>query len=231
MGTDILKNVARVRERIEAACRRAGGRPTESVRLVAATKTVEPDRLREAYAAGVREFGENRVQEAEAKVAVLRDLSITWHMIGHVQTNKARAVSELFDWVHSVDSLRVAEKLSSARDGQKKVPVLIEVNLGGEGTKSGAQETEAARLAESLSRLSGLSLRGLMAVPPFFNDCEMARPYFRRLRRLAQQIESLRLPGVAMTELSMGMSQDFEIAIEEGSTIIRVGTAIFGPRS
>jgi pyridoxal phosphate enzyme (YggS family) len=199
--------------------------------LVAATKTVEPDRLREAYAAGVREFGENRVQEAEAKVAVLRDLSITWHMIGHVQTNKARAVSELFDWVHSVDSLRVAEKLSSARDGQKKVPVLIEVNLGGEGTKSGAQETEAARLAESLSRLSGLSLRGLMAVPPFFNDCEMARPYFRRLRRLAQQIESLRLPGVAMTELSMGMSQDFEIAIEEGSTIIRVGTAIFGPRS
>jgi PLP dependent protein len=242
MSSDIAANIARVRERIAAAGLRSGRRP-EQVRLIGVSKTISPERIREAHEAGLREFGENRVQEAEAKRPALADLSITWHMIGHLQTNKARAARELFQWIHSIDSLRVAEKLdraATAADGQASasdrgasacLPVLIEVNLGGEASKSGVAPDRALELARSISTLQALSLRGLMTVPPVSDNPEGARPYFSRLRELRKVIDSAHLPGVSMDELSMGMSHDFEVAIDEGATMVRVGSAIFGPRT
>ena len=228
---DIKENVAGVRERIASACRRCGRRP-EDVKLLAISKTFPPECIRAAYEAGLRDFGENRVQEAQAKRPVLSDLSITWHLVGHLQTNKARAARELFQWVHSVDSLRLAQKLDQAASpGAGRLPVLLEVNLGGEESKAGVGETEITLLAEQVSRLAMLELRGLMVIPPFFDDSERARPYFRRLRELAREIDGRNIPNVSMRELSMGMSHDFEVAIEEGSTVVRVGTAIFGARS
>ena len=212
------------------ACRRSGRRPDE-VRLVAVSKTVPVERIREAYESGLREFGENRVQEAEAKRAALSDLSVAWHLMGHLQTNKARLARELFHWVHSVDSLRVAQKLDQAAvSSGDKLPVLLQVNLDEEPTKFGTREAEVMSLVEQIGRLATLELRGLMILPPFFEDPEQARPYFRRLRELARSIASRNFPGVSIEDLSMGMSHDFEVAIEEGATIIRVGTAIFGPR-
>ncbi len=243
----VRENIAGVLERTEAACRRAGRRP-DPIRLVAVTKTVPPERIREAYEAGLRHFGENRVQEAQAKQAALADLAATWHLIGHLQTNKAKAARDIFQWVHSVDSLRIAEKLDQSAKrpvdesankathplggtGLVRLPVLIEVNLGGEATKSGVEESAALELAGQIGRLGTLDLRGLMLVPPYFDDPEKSRPYFSRLRELAKVINSASLPGVRMDELSMGMSHDFEVALEEGATLIRVGTAIFGLRT
>jgi hypothetical protein len=227
----IKENVAQVRERIAAACRRSGRGP-DDVKLVAISKTFPPERIRAAYEAGLRDFGENRVQEAAAKRPALTDLSITWHLVGHLQTNKAKAARELFHWVHSVDSFRLAQKLEQAAPSSGcRLPVLLEVNLGEEASKAGAGESEIIQLAEQVSQLAALEVRGLMVIPPFFDDPEQVRPYFRRLRQLAQEVESKNIPNLSMQELSMGMSQDFEVAIEEGATMIRVGTAIFGPRS
>ncbi len=227
---DLKDNIARVQERIAAAGRRAGRRP-EDVKLVAVSKTVPPDRIRAAYDAGLRDFGENRVQEANSKRAALSDLTVTWHLVGHLQTNKAKLARELFHCVHSLDSLRLAQKLDEAAVcSGDRLPVLIEVNLGEEQTKSGVPEQDMLPLAEQVSRLATIELRGLMVLPPFFEDPEQARPFFRRLRELARTIESASLPGVSMRELSMGMSHDFEVAIEEGATMVRVGTAIFGRR-
>jgi len=226
----LTENIAHVRERIAAACRRSGRRP-EEVRLVAVSKTVSAERVRQACEAGLRDFGENRVQEAESKRAALSDLAVIWHLIGHLQTNKARLARQLFRWVESVDSLRVAQKLDQAAAGSgERLPVLLQVNLGQEAAKFGAGEEELVSLAEQLGRLPTLELRGLMAIPPFFENPEQARPFFRRLRELAAAIAARNLPGVSMQDLSMGMSHDFEVAIEEGATIVRVGTAIFGPR-
>ncbi len=227
---NIPENVARVKERIAAACRRSGRR-VEDVRLVAISKTMPPELIRAAYDAGLREFGENRVQEARAKRPALADLTATWHLVGHLQTNKAGPARELFHWIHSVDSLRLAEKLAQAAPcSSDRLPVLLEVNLGEEAAKSGVRAEEAALLAEQVARLETLDLRGLMVIPPFLEDPEQVRPYFRRLRELAREIASRNLPNVSMQDLSMGMSHDFEVAIEEGSTMVRVGTAIFGPR-
>ncbi len=227
---DLKENVARIQERIAAACRRAGRRP-EEVKLVAVSKTVSPERVRAAYEAGLREFGENRVQEAEAKRPSLSDLTVTWHMVGHLQTNKAKLARELFHWIHSVDSVRLAGKLHQAAVcSGERLPVLIQVNLGEESTKSGVKEGETLQSAEEISRLETLELKGLMVLPPYSEDPEQARPFFHRLRELARRIESARLSNVSMEHLSMGMSHDFEVAIEEGATIIRVGTAIFGER-
>jgi PLP dependent protein len=226
---EIEQNIAKVRERMEAACRRSGRR-VEDVRLVAVSKTVEAERIREAFAAGLREFGENRVQEASAKRSALADLEMTWHLIGHLQTNKAKLARELFQWVQSIDSVRLATKLDAAGAGGR-LPVLIEVNLGEEATKSGIREADLPPLVEEISRLRTLELRGLMTIPPFAEDPEASRPYFRRLRELARVIDSRGLPNVSMRELSMGMSHDFAVAIEEGATMIRVGTAIFGART
>jgi PLP dependent protein len=228
---EVEDNIACVRERIAAACRRAGRTP-QSIKLVAVSKTVPSPLIRRAYEAGVHDFGENRVQEGVDKRAALSDLAAVWHLIGHLQTNKAKSARELFHWVHSVDSVRVAQKLDQgALHREDRLPVLIQVRLGEEATKSGAQESEVLRLAEQVSMLSTLELRGLMALPPYFDDAEQVRPFFRRLRELARTVGSAGLPSVSMNELSMGMSHDFEVAIEEGATIIRVGTAIFGERN
>ena len=227
---EIKENIARVQERIAAACRRSGRR-FEDVKLVAISKTFPPKSIREAYEAGLRDFGENRVQEAGEKRAALADLNITWHLVGHLQSNKAKAARELFHWVHSVDTVRIARRLDQAacRVGDR-LPVLLEVNLGREETKAGAEESEIIQLAADAGQLRTLEVRGLMVIPPFFDDPEQARPYFRRLRELAQQIDSKKVANVSLQHLSMGMSHDFEVAIEEGATIVRVGTAIFGVR-
>ena len=227
---DLKENIARVRERITGVCNRCGRRP-EEVRLVAVSKTIPADRIRQAFEAGLRNFGENRVQEAKEKRPALAELDITWHLIGHLQTNKVKQALELFQWVHSIDSFRLAEKLNHAAESHAhRLPVLLEVNLGEEPTKFGAAEEDVVRLAEQVSRLPALELRGLMVVPPYLENPEEVRPFFRWLRELARTIESRHLPNVSMRELSMGMSHDFEVAIEEGATIVRVGTAIFGPR-
>ena len=227
----IKENVAQVRQRIAAACQRSGREP-DNVKLVAISKTFPPECIRAAYEAGLRDFGENRVQEAAAKRPTLADLGITWHLVGHLQTNKAKAARELFHCVHSVDSLRLAQKLDQAVPaGGGRLAVLLEVNLGEEASKAGVGESEIMQLAGQVSQLATLEVRGLMIIPPFFDDPEQVRPYFRRLRQLAQEIEVKNIPNLSMQELSMGMSHDFEVAIEEGATMIRVGTAIFGLRS
>ena len=230
----IAENLAAVRERIDRAARHAGRRPDE-IALMAVSKTQPPERIREAYSAGQRLFGENRVQEFAAKAEVLRDLpAAEWHMIGHLQTNKTATTAELFSAVDSVDSLKLAEKLNSAaRQFGRKLDVLLEINVGGEEAKSGAApdspEIEALLLAAP--HLEALAFRGLRTVPPFTDDPQGARPYFRKLRELRDAIAVRKLPAIVMDELSMGMSHDFEIAIEEGSTCVRVGTAIFGGKS
>jgi PLP dependent protein len=229
-AANIRENIARVEDRLAAACRRSGRR-REDVKLVAISKAHPPELVRAAFDVGLRDFGENRVQEAKAKRPALADLTARWHLVGHVQTNKARAARELFHWVHSVDSLRLAEKLAqTAAPGGERLLVLIEVNLGKEASKAGVRAGEVSELVERISRLATLELRGLMVIPPFLTNPEAVRPYFRQLRTLAREIAARNLPNVSMQELSMGMSHDFEVAIEEGATIVRVGTAIFGAR-
>ena len=227
---NVPENLERVQERIHRACHRSG-RDVKDIRLIAVSKTKPAEAIRQAYAAGLREFGENRVQEAAAKHQQLEDLDIVWHLIGHLQSNKAKQAVRIFDWVHSVDSLHLAEKIDrEAAALGRKMPVLIEVHLGEEASKFGVEEGDLVQLAEKIGVLPSLELRGLMTLPPFFDDPEKVRPFFRRLRELAGRIDARNLPGVEMRELSMGMSHDFEIAIEEGATIVRVGTAIFGER-
>jgi PLP dependent protein len=229
----VLENVAAIHERIAAAARRAGRRP-EEIALMAVSKTHPPQRIREAYAAGQRLFGENRVQEFAGKAVALANLAgAEWHMIGHVQSNKAGKAVELFAAVDSVDSVKLAEKLdAAARSLNKKLTALIEINVGGETAKTGVapDSHELEQLLLAAPRLEALNFRGLMTVPPFTDDPEGARPYFRNLRELRETIAKRKLPAVSMHVLSMGMSHDFEAAIEEGSTCVRVGTAIFGER-
>ncbi len=229
----ISENVVDVRSRIEAAARRAG-RDSSAITLMAVSKTFPAESVRLAYAAGVRVFGENRVQEFAGKVDALRSLpGAEWHLIGHLQSNKAARAVELFGAVDSLDSVKLAEKLNLALEKMgKTLPVLIEINVGGEEAKSGIAD-ESAELEEILigaPRWTNLGVRGLMAVPPYTDDPEGVRPHFRRLRALGDEIATRRLPGVAMEVLSMGMSHDFEVAIEEGATCVRLGTAIFGDR-
>jgi pyridoxal phosphate enzyme (YggS family) len=230
----ILENIATVQERLETSARRVG-RSASEVELMAVSKTHPPERIREAYAAGVRLFGENRVQEFASKAGALADLGgVEWHMIGHLQTNKAAKTAELFGAVDSVDSVKLADKLNAAaRSLGKKLAVLIEINVGGEAAKSGlapdSRELEGLLLAAP--RFEALEFRGLMTVPPFTDDPEDARPFFRKLHTLRDTIARRGLPGVGIYLLSMGMSHDFEVAIEEGSTCVRVGTAIFGERA
>jgi PLP dependent protein len=225
----IAENIARVRERMEAAAKRAG-RDLARIRLVAVSKTVGLERITQAIEAGVDSLGENYVQEAQEKIGALAH-RVSWHFIGHLQSNKAKVAARLFDWVHSVDSLKLAEELSRAGAQQGKIlPVLLQVNLGKEETKFGAREEEVFRLLERMGTLPGVSIKGLMAMPPFFENPEESRPYFRALRIMAEKVSRRQIPGVFMEELSMGMSNDFEMAIEEGATLVRVGTAVFGPR-
>jgi pyridoxal phosphate enzyme (YggS family) len=230
---EIAHNVARVRERLAAAARRAG-RSAAEIELLAVSKTVAPERIAEAHAAGLRLFGENRVQEFAGKAAALRGLAgARWHLIGHLQSNKAARAAELFSVVESVDSVRLAEKLNAAAAALgKALEVLIEINIGGEAAKSGLlpDSPELETLLARAPEWPHLRVAGLMAIPPFTEDPEGARPYFRRLRELREQIARRGLPAVRMDVLSMGMSHDFEVAVEEGATRVRVGTAIFGER-
>ena len=229
----IAENVAQVRERIARAAARVG-RTADSVSLIAVSKIVEPERIKEAYASGLRIFGENRVQEFEGKFSALSGLKdAQWHLIGHLQSNKARKAAELFHAVDSVDSLRLAGKLNqAAAESNQKLDVLIEIKVGEEESKAGIplDSPELENLLRAAPKFENLQIRGLMTVPPFTEAPEGARPYFRLLRDLRDQIATRKLPGVQMDMLSMGMSHDFEVAIEEGSTCVRVGSAIFGVR-
>jgi hypothetical protein len=229
----ISDNIAVIQRHIAAAAGHAG-RDADEIALMAVTKTQSTDRIRQAYAAGLRLFGENRVQEFSEKTELLADLGeAEWHMIGHLQSNKAVKALELFQSVDSVDSVRLAEKLNAAGQTQNKtISVLIEVNVGGEEVKSGVlpDSRDLDDLLAAAPRLSALRFRGLMTVPPFTEDPEGSRPYFRKLRDIRDAIRRRKLPAIAMDVLSMGMSHDFEVAIEEGSTCVRVGTAIFGER-
>jgi pyridoxal phosphate enzyme (YggS family) len=235
----IADNTARVRERIAAAARRAGRNPDEII-LMAVSKTFAVERIREAYAAGLRVFGENRVQEFAGKADAVRDLrDIEWHLIGHLQTNKAAKAAELFDAVDSVDSVRMAEKLNASAEGAgKTLSVLIEINVGGEKAKSGLALSSVEQGSDELDQIllgaprwGSLRIGGLMTVPPYTEDPEGSRAYFRQLRQIRDSIAARSLPQIGMAVLSMGMSHDFEVAIEEGAACVRVGTAIFGERT
>lgn len=228
----IADRVAAVRDRIARAASRARRAPAE-VTLVAVSKTHPADAVREAFAAGVRHFGENRVQEAEPKVgalAALRRDGLRWHLVGHLQANKARAAVTLFDRIDSVDDLRLGARLEKAAEEQAKpLPVLVQVKLGDEETKAGLDEEHLFPALEALRSSKRLRLEGLMILPPYAEDPEMVRPFFRRLRELRDDAASRGL--LLGSELSMGMSHDLEVAVEEGATMVRVGTAIFGTRS
>jgi len=208
-----------IQKRIHAAATRVNRDP-QSITLIAVTKTVPASRIREAAACGVRNVGENRLQEAISKIDELPDLGLTWHFIGHIQTNKAKKVAEKFEWIHSVDRADVAGKLGLA--AVKPLSILIEAKLHEEPGKSGAALHELPGLIEVIRRHDKLKLKGLMAVPPFLENPEEVRPYFRQLRNLATQY--------GLSELSMGMTHDFEVAIEEGATMVRIGTGLFGKR-
>src|SRR6202046_1339529 len=221
----VAENLDRIRERVARAAGRAGRR-VEDVTIVAVSKTFPFEAIRAAYELGLRHFGENRVQEWESKQARVADLDATWHLIGHLQSNKARRAASLFNRVDSVDSLALAQKLDAAAASEaKRLQVLIEVHQGGEETKSGVPEADLPALAENIVRLQNLELLGLMTIPPYFDKPEQVRPYFQKLRTLRDQV-CLQI-GMPLNALSMGMSHDFEIAIEEGATEIRVGTALF----
>lgn len=223
----IRANVARIRDEIAAAAE-SSGRTAEAITLVAVSKTVEPIRIQAAIEAGIRHLGENRVQEAQEKVPLIHG-PVTWHMVGHLQRNKAGQAVELFDMIQSVDSKRLAEALSRrALQADRIVDVLVEVNVGGEASKIGISPEETESLIEDIKDLPGISVRGLMTIPPYDPNPEKVRPYFRRMHELFQHLKD-KTP-TPMVHLSMGMSSDFAVAIEEGATMVRVGTAIFGAR-
>ena len=222
----IRENFLRVMEQIERAAQRSKRNPGE-IKLVVVSKTVEPARIQEAIDAGATFLGENYVQEAQRKIETL-GRPVAWHFIGHLQSNKAKVAVQLFDTIHSLDSVHLAEELNRrAAQVNRVIQVLIEVNLAKEATKFGTDEEKLFALAQKAKELDHLSLEGLMTMPPFFDSPEESRPYFVELRRWKERMER---EGIQIKDLSMGMSNDFEIAIEEGATYVRVGTAIFGPR-
>jgi len=230
LDTIIRANLDDVRDRIRLAAGRAGRDPA-SIRLVAISKTFGVEHVRAAAAAGQVDFGENRVQEALQKIEQTADLKIRWHLVGHLQSNKARKVVGPFGAIHSVDGLVLLERLDRAAAEQGSRPdVLVQVDLAGEATKFGAPLDEARRVVEAAAACRGVRLAGLMVLPPFEEDPEAARPYFARLRRFRDELVAAGVPADALGELSMGMSHDFEVAIEEAATLVRVGTAIFGAR-
>jgi len=237
-NVDVAANLRGVEDRVGQAAGRVG-RSREEITIVGVTKGLGVERALQGIRAGLKHLGENYVQEAVEKQQGLEGQPVTWHFIGHLQTNKVKQAIRMFEWVHSVDSVRLAEEISrrftqeAGEDGsreRREMKVLLEVNTSGEGSKFGAEPAEAAGVAERIGVLPGLRLLGLMTIGPLAGDAEEARPCFRRVRELAGEIEARQLPGVEMRHLSMGMTNDFEVAIEEGATIIRVGTAIFGPR-
>jgi len=226
----IRENLERVRDDMRKAAI-ASGRDAGSIKLVAVSKTVAPDRIRKAVQAGATDLGENYVQEARGKIEALRGEPITWHFIGHLQSNKAKYVVKLFDLIHSVDGIKLARELDKRAEAIGKTQkVLIQVNMAGENTKSGIASEEALDLVRQVSRLKSLTVQGLMTMPPYFNAPEKVRPFFFFFRIIRDHIMQANIPNVDMKELSMGMTGDFKVAMEEGATIVRVGTAIFGER-
>jgi pyridoxal phosphate enzyme (YggS family) len=226
---DLKNRLENVNDRINKAALKCGRDP-ENIYLVAVSKTIPANRVKEAIELGVTILGENYVQEARDKFNVLGTYPVSWHFIGHLQTNKAKYAVRLFDLIHSVDTLKLARELDKqAKKVNKFQDILIQINVSKEPSKSGSDIENAANLIKDIVHLENVSLKGFMAMPPFFNNPEKARPYFIALRNLRDQIQKT-LPGVALNELSMGMTGDFEVAIEEGATFVRIGTAIFGER-
>lgn len=223
--------LARIRAQIEAAALKCGRSP-QDVTLIAISKTHPASLVREAIELGATDIGENRVQEAEQKINEVGRYAARWHLVGHLQANKARRAVQLFDVIHSLDSLELARRLDRmcGEEGREKLPVLVQVDLGHEDTKSGIDESELRALIEGVKVLERVQLIGLMTLPPFFDDPEQARPFFRRLRELRDELRAQGVFGDQKGELSMGMTHDFQVAIEEGATMVRVGTAIFGQR-
>ncbi len=226
--TAILSNMQAVRRAVTAAAT-AAGRPLDAVHLLAVSKTFPAASVREAYQAGQTAFGENYLQEALDKIDALRELPLEWHFIGPIQSNKTRAIAEHFDWVHGVDRLKIAERLSAQRpESLPPLNICLQVNVSGEASKSGVAPQEVAQLASEVARLPRLQLRGLMAIPAPTNDPARQRAPFVQMREL---METMNAQGMRLDTLSMGMSHDFAVAIQEGATIVRVGTAIFGARN
>ena len=229
METDIVANINSIKQRIAAAAAKSQRAP-DSIKLLAVTKTVPPVFLGKAIDAGITMFGENYVQEAKEKIAVIEE-RIQWHMIGHLQTNKAKYVVNLFDYIHSVDRMELAEEINR-RAGliSRKINILIEINTSGEKTKSGIEASQALELIQDVSVLENISIKGLMTMAPYSSNPENSRPCFSELKKLQKNIIKEGIKGIQLDELSMGMTDDFEIAIEEGATIVRIGRAIFGER-
>ncbi len=231
-ASEIGERIAAVRRRICDAASRTGRDP-QSIVLVAVSKTVEPERVLCAYAEGVTDFGENRVQEGVEKISMARakHCSARWHLIGHLQSNKARRAVEAFDVIQAVDSVALAERLNRlAGEAGRRIPILLEINFGEEESKSGFEVEELLLNLSPLAALAHLDCRGLMVIPPYRQNIEQGRPYFRRTREILSEVNRRANFSAPLTELSMGMSHDYQAAIEEGATIVRVGTAIFGPR-
>jgi pyridoxal phosphate enzyme (YggS family) len=227
---DILSNISTIRERIAVAAQAAGRNP-DDVRLLAVSKTFSADHVRAAYTAGQRDFGENKVQEGLQKIEETADLAIRWHLIGHLQSNKAKRAAEAFAAIHSIDSVELLRRVDLAAADAGAMPDLyIQVDLAGESTKFGAPEADVPAIARAATTCRAARLKGLMLLPPWFDEPERARPYFRRLRELQERLVRDGIDKTYMRELSMGMSHDFEVAIQEGATLVRVGTAIFGKR-
>jgi len=221
-----------VRSRIRACARRCN-RSSDEITLVAVSKTHPAEEIREAISLGLIDFGENRVQEAEGKIPIVGQDAAHWHLIGHLQSNKARKAVELFDVIHSLDSVALAQRFDRIciELDRATLPVLIQVDLGHETTKTGIDEKDLNGLVAAVTESERLELRGLMTLPPFFDEAEKARPYFQRLREVRDELQTQRVFGDRAGDLSMGMTHDYEIAIEEGATIVRIGTAIFGARN
>jgi hypothetical protein len=226
----LKQRLEQVKERIRQACESCG-RETDSVRLVAVSKTIAADLVREAIEAGVTILGENYVQEARDKFNALVQYPVSWHFIGHLQSNKAKYAVRLFDLIHSVDSLKLARELDKQAAKVDKIQqILVQVNISGEDTKSGISPEESPRLIAEISQLQNIAVKGLMTMPPYFYQPEKVQPFFAALRKLRDQIKEQSQPNVSLGELSMGMTGDFEVAIKEGATLVRIGTAIFGER-
>jgi pyridoxal phosphate enzyme (YggS family) len=232
MESEVLKKrLSHVKERIKKATIDCGRTP-DSIRLVAVSKTIPKDIVREAIKAGVDILGENYIQEARDKINALSSYPVSWHFIGHLQSNKAKYAVKLFDMIHTVDSLKLAHELNKqAKKINKIQKILIQVNISMESTKSGVHEEDAQKLIKDISLFENLSIKGLMTMPPFFNNPEKVRPYFSALRNLRDKIRNEEIKNIDMQELSMGMTGDFEVAIKEGATFVRIGTGIFGERN
>ncbi len=228
----LRERIENVRQRVAGAALRAN-RSADDVTLIAISKTHPPEKLRAAIQAGIDDLGENRVQEAEFKIHEVGRSRVRWHLVGHLQANKARKAVQLFDCLHSLDSVDLARRLDRmcTEEERQELPVLIQIDLGGEETKTGIDPTHVPELVEAISECPRLRLIGLMTLPPYFEDPDCARPYFKTLRGLRDELERQGVFGDRRGELSMGMTNDFEVAVEEGATMVRVGTAIFGKRS